>query len=706
MAAAGLQEIESEDISDAEFAALSAAISAAEAGRCSHMPPFCCDLALDGSISFFAIRARPNLPAFVANALRKFSLSPHVEPLTFPIDVLERVLQSVATLAPTAIVNGIPEPVRRIHENLIARSSSPYLGSRAALVRSTVGDQMWDQLLPFQKEGVLRAITIGGRVLLADDMGMGKTVSALALAQFYRLHHAETACDDSCNVFSNFDVHAARPARVSPVLILCPSTLREHWGNAVRRWFPDIRTSSIFILTSAREAVALFQSQHKGKRDLWDKKPELQFVIASYDLFPRLASGFGKEDDIPCEEGKDANWVTSSGAPPVWDQPSTRDIFPKFGIVIADECHSLKSPCSARTRACLPVILSAEFRILVSGTPMTSRPSELYCVLWAIFGHAGANGTFISPELYAHRYCGGAETGFRSATNLGELHAILSSVMIRRTKGDIPSSLPPKIRGQCLLKLSPNRRKKFERMFAQLSDIHSEMNDACTTPELKMILKARYQSLHTFMYAATASAKIPGILTRLGQLVLPDNGLGESVLLFAFHRQILDAAENYLRRNRISFVRIDGDSPPFSRQSLVDTYQTNELVKVALLSIKVAGTGLTLTKADRIVFAELDWVPSSLLQAEDRAHRLGRLKPLFVEYIVADGTLDDCMWSTVRRKFVTVRDTIDRRRGSCSEIDTLQFSCELATDDLSVQTTCLSGTTISAEDLELDLLAN
>ena len=86
------------------------------------------------------------------------------------------------------------------------------------------------------------------------------------------------------------------------------------------------------------------------------------------------------------------------------------------------------------------------------------------------------------------------------------------------------------------------------------------------------------------------------------------------------------------------------------RKHLCDAFQTDDNVRVALLSITAANSGLTLTAAQLVVFAELFWNPGILTQAEDRAHRIGQTDSVTVQYLVAAGTADDELWPMIQRK--------------------------------------------------------
>ncbi|KAH9322232.1 hypothetical protein KI387_016871, partial [Taxus chinensis] len=122
------------------------------------------------------------------------------------------------------------------------------------------------------------------------------------------------------------------------------------------------------------------------------------------------------------------------------------------------------------------------------------------------------------------------------------------------------------------------------------------------------------------IYTESAEVKIPGVLDYMQTMI---EG-GCKFLIFAHHLSMLDAIEHYLIKKKVTFIRIDGSTPTSSRQMLVTEFQEREDVKVAVLAIRAAGVGLTLTAASTVIFAELSWTPGDIVQAEDRAHRIGQ----------------------------------------------------------------------------------
>jgi SWI/SNF-related matrix-associated actin-dependent regulator 1 of chromatin subfamily A len=91
----------------------------------------------------------------------------------------------------------------------------------------------------------------------------------------------------------------------------------------------------------------------------------------------------------------------------------------------------------------------------------------------------------------------------------------------------------------------------------------------------------------------------------------------------------------------------------------VDVFQTNPMCRVAVLSITAAGVGLTLTAASNVFFAELFYNPGALMQAEDRAHRIGQQDTVNVQYLVARNTIDEQLFRILNNKISVLGETLD-----------------------------------------------
>ena len=120
----------------------------------------------------------------------------------------------------------------------------------------------------------------------------------------------------------------------------------------------------------------------------------------------------------------------------------------------------------------------------------------------------------------------------------------------------------------------------------------------------------------------------------------------QKILIFAFHKRIVSAIAEFLKNElKIKFIKIDGETSSTVRQDLCDEFQDEDLeYRVGLLSIAAACTGLNLTKATSVIFTELCWSPTMLLQAEDRAHRIGSTSDIQIVYLIVNKSPDEQIW--------------------------------------------------------------
>nr|XP_025608767.1 SWI/SNF-related matrix-associated actin-dependent regulator of chromatin subfamily A-like protein 1 homolog isoform X9 [Arachis hypogaea] len=108
--------------------------------------------------------------------------------------------------------------------------------------------------------------------------------------------------------------------------------------------------------------------------------------------------------------------------------------------------------------------------------------------------------------------------------------------------------------------------------------------------------------------------------------------------------KILAALEylgTFIEKKKVGCIWIDGGTPAASRQQLVTDfrYQGSCSMVVFLLSIKAGGVGLTLTAASTVIFTEQSWTPGDLIQAKDRAYRIGQVL-LFLQSFAAWYSID------------------------------------------------------------------
>jgi hypothetical protein len=166
--------------------------------------------------------------------------------------------------------------------------------------------------------------------------------------------------------------------------------------------------------------------------------------------------------------------------------------------------------------------------------------------------------------------------------------------------------------------------------------------------------RALHQQALNEVVRATGRAKIPAVVEFLTDIMEE----GVKMLVFAHHLEVLDAMEAAVKAfcsgGACAYMRIDGSTDQSKRTQMVNDFQQQDGIRVALLGITAMSTGVTLTAATTVVFAELHWTPGVMMQAEDRAHRIGQCCCVNVKYIVCKGTADDFMWTAFKRRLSVV----------------------------------------------------
>lgn len=385
------------------------------------------------------------------------------------------------------------------------------------------------------------------------------------------------------------------------VLVACPSYLRFHWQENIKQWLG---------LES--------QLVRKG-----DEPLDGDICICSYDMLHSL--------DIP------------TGI---------------FNVVVCDESHYVKSRKTKRTKAMTPLGKSARYTLLITGTPALNRPIELFSQLYMLRPAYIKNYT-----AYAARYCNGKPTPFgyddRGSSNSHELNwALRKAFMVRRLKRDVLTQLPAKVRHTIWLEVKNADLTEVKSGFLEWKRLNETIYKLPSGSEQQRLQIFERQKTISGLFNATSVAKCAAV----AKWVLNALAEGRSFIFFAYHKNILNAVEEAVQAQQISYMRIDGSTPAAKRQANVAAFQDESSdMRIAILSIMAAGTGITLTRVSECVFGELYWVPGIMIQAEDRVHRISQTAKVEIKYLLGTDTLDTYIHPTLCKKLQTLDALVDKR---------------------------------------------
>ena len=384
-----------------------------------------------------------------------------------------------------------------------------------------------------------------------------------------------------------------------PYLVVCPASVKRNWAREIEQVIPN---PSIVVIEGSAPV------------DL-----DATWVILNYDILGRHRDAL-----------QQVAWTA----------------------LVFDEAHYLKNHTSARSKLARSLTDSAAAKAaqhlivqLLTGTPLTSRPRDLF-VLLQLAGHPLGR-SFLA---FAKRYCAAekGEFGWKTggASNIDELTVQLHGIMLRRSK-DVVLALPPKIRTWLPVAVpATTGARAIKKVLALLTGKTDESIgnvSKATDPQRRGRLLAFLVEARQALAIAKTSATLDFVRGAIDQ--------GEKVIVFSCFD---DPIQKLARELGSAAVVLTGKTPGTTRQTVVDLFQRDDDVRVLLANIIAGGTGLNLTAATQVVFNDLDWVPTNHWQAEDRAYRIGQTRTVNVTYFIAQGTIDDFVHAVLETKSALV----------------------------------------------------
>lgn len=373
-------------------------------------------------------------------------------------------------------------------------------------------------------------------------------------------------------------------APAGPWLVVCPASVKLNWAREIAIALPESRTQIIGDPPAAG---------YSG------------WVIVNYDILDKHIHAL-----IKC----------------------------RFQGVIFDEAHYLKNHTSRRSklgRQLLDQTSPRPVTYLLTGTPLTNRPRDLFVLLQLIQHPLGRS--FLS---FAKRYCSAQHNGYgwvtNGASNIPELTVQLHGVMIRRKKEDV-LCLPPKVRTFFDVEVPEGTAAAETRQVLEI------LLDPKTRTRSPRNSRANLIATLTKLRHSLAKAKVKATIDFVEGTIAQ----GEKVIVFSsFDEPIRRIAEKFGDKA----VLLTGKIPSRKRQELVDRFQNDDSIRLFAANLVAGGVGLNLTAARLVVFNDLDWVPANHWHAEDRAYRIGQTGSVHVAYIVAAETVDRFVQTVIETK--------------------------------------------------------
>jgi len=473
------------------------------------------------------------------------------------------------------------------------------------------------KLKEVQKEGV-DFLLKNKKCILADSMGCGK---------------------------SNTAIVAAMETLSKKILIICPASLKSTWKR------------ELCIYNEPTDVTII-----NGNK--WETNT--RFTIVNYDIldnFYIIPTDIVYEDKIVDGKKKKVPvMVKSSNGELV---PKTRKsrkkdkiaeclkksslFLEKFDCVIIDEAHKLSNNTSIRYKVIYDYLQKAkpQYVFLLTGTPLTNRPMNLYHVLKLIDADVTKN-----YQYYINRYCEGKTMTLKTgkeitlsggASNLDELKEKIKHVYIRRLLSDMEDMVNKSIETR-YYDLSDVQMQRYEELWGEYVLAQQEQGKY-DSEEYRQLVEGILvrQYLAKEMIANT---------TQLVDEKLED---GEKVIIICTFTDEIEQLRKYYGDKCVVY---DGKMTVKQKDKSEYEFMNNPKVKVFIGQIIACSVGLTLTAAHTLVFNSYSWVAADNLQAQDRIYRINQTHDVTCIYQLFNDSISQNMFDKVMKKEIIMNQTI------------------------------------------------
>ena len=310
----------------------------------------------------------------------------------------------------------------------------------------------------------------------------------------------------------------------------------------------------------------------------------------------------------------------------------------EFDYVILDESQSIKNPQSKRYKSA--VLLNARHKIALTGTPIENNTFDLYAQM--NFVNPGFLG---SQKSFKENYSLPIDRD-RDEERARDLHKLIKPFLLRRTKEQVATDLPPKIEDILYCEMEPEQKKVYEAFRNKYRDFLMGKFDEQGLSKSKMYVLEGLTKLRQICDSpmllpgdevyTNESAKIKLLLNHI-----EEKTNNHKILVFSQFVKMLNLVKEELNLRNITYEYLDGKNSGKQRKESVANFQSNDNVRVFLISLKAGGTGLNLTAADYVYLLDPWWNPAVENQAIDRAYRIGQDKKVIAYRMISKGTIEE-----------------------------------------------------------------
>ena len=310
----------------------------------------------------------------------------------------------------------------------------------------------------------------------------------------------------------------------------------------------------------------------------------------------------------------------------------------KFDMMVLDECHVCKNPSSQQGKNLLKI--SSKYMVGLTGTLLLNSPLDAYVPLkWLGI----ENSTYTNYKYYYCNFTGPFNNILEGYKNTDVLKDQLEKYALRRTKDLL--DLPEKTIIHEELTMESDQEKFYTDIINGLTD-QADKVEINTATILSMVTRLRQATACPSILSSEkiSAVKIDRAVDLVDQIINND----EKIVIFSVFKPTLNELAKRLKQ--YNPLICTGDLSDAEISSNIDKFQNDNIHKVILATTSKMGTGITLNRASYAIFIDSPWTAAQAEQCEDRIHRIGSKKPVFIYYLWAKDTIDERVKSIIETK--------------------------------------------------------
>jgi non-specific serine/threonine protein kinase len=327
-----------------------------------------------------------------------------------------------------------------------------------------------------------------------------------------------------------------------------------------------------------------------------------------------------------------------------------------YDYLIMDESQNIKNYRSRTYRAVKG--LRATHKLALTGTPIENTTMELWAQMNLL--NPGLLGT---ERQFKKNFLSPVDRG-QNPEAQKRLRRMIHPFLLRRRKEDVLKSLPPKEEivyycdmGERQAAIYRRYADYFQARLQGLMESKISLGNAAMEV-LNGLMRMRQASLFVGLlddkHKNVPSAKFDALKDLVHDIIYEKH----KVLIFSQFVEVLTIIRNYFDEQGWDYAYLDGQTPTKSRQKAIDRFQTEDDLRIFLISLKAGGVGINLTAADYVIIFDPWWNPAVESQAVDRSHRIGQTNQVFTYRLITRDTVEEKILELQDRKRKLANDII------------------------------------------------